>query len=73
MRAAICRDEGADPGGARLTREVARQTRRAAIGGGTSGRSATQLVGLVERLGYTADPVVQQTVASVVIRERVLD
>ena len=46
---------------------------RAAIGGGTSGRSATQLVGLVQRLGRADDPVVRQLVAATVIRERVLD
>jgi alkylation response protein AidB-like acyl-CoA dehydrogenase len=46
---------------------------RAAIGGGTSGRSATQLVGLVQRLGRATDPVVRQLVAAAVIRERVLD
>jgi alkylation response protein AidB-like acyl-CoA dehydrogenase len=46
---------------------------RAAIGGGTSGRSATQLVGLVQRLGRATDPAVRQLVAAAVIRERVLD
>jgi alkylation response protein AidB-like acyl-CoA dehydrogenase len=46
---------------------------RAAIGGGTSGRSATQLVGLVQRLGCADDPVVRQLVAATVVRERVLD
>lgn len=46
---------------------------RAAIGGGTSGRSATQLVGLVRHLGLADDPVVRQLVAATVIRERVLD
>jgi alkylation response protein AidB-like acyl-CoA dehydrogenase len=46
---------------------------RAAIGGGTSGRSATQLVGLVRQLGLADDPMVRQLVAATVIRERVLD
>jgi alkylation response protein AidB-like acyl-CoA dehydrogenase len=49
------------------------RSERAAIGGGTSGRSAWQLVQLVGRLGCAADPVVRQTVATTVIRERVLD
>lgn len=46
---------------------------RAAIGGGTSGRSAAQLVGLVARLGSADDPVVRQAVAEIVARERILD
>jgi alkylation response protein AidB-like acyl-CoA dehydrogenase len=49
------------------------RSERAAIGGGTSGRSASQLVALVRRLGCSDDPVIRQTVATVVIRERVLD
>jgi alkylation response protein AidB-like acyl-CoA dehydrogenase len=49
------------------------RSERAAIGGGTSGRSAAQLMALVRRLGCSDDPVVRQTVATVVIRERVLD
>jgi alkylation response protein AidB-like acyl-CoA dehydrogenase len=46
---------------------------RAAIGGGTSARSAAQLIALVRRLGTARDPVVRQTVAAAVIRERILD
>jgi alkylation response protein AidB-like acyl-CoA dehydrogenase len=46
---------------------------RAAIGGGTSGRSAAQLVALVARLGRAGDPVVRQVVAEIVARERILD
>ena len=46
---------------------------RAAIGGGTSARSATQLVALARQLGRADDPVVRDLLASAVIRERVLD
>ncbi len=46
---------------------------RAAIGGGTSGRAAVQLVALARHLGHTGDPVVRQLLASAYIRERVLD
>ena len=46
---------------------------RAAIGGGTSGRSAVQLAALATRLGRTDDAVVRQLVARAYIRERVLD
>ncbi|MFC5748328.1 acyl-CoA dehydrogenase family protein [Actinomadura rugatobispora] len=46
---------------------------RAAIGGGTSARSATQLVGLARRLGRSDDTAVQDLLAAAVIRERVLD
>jgi alkylation response protein AidB-like acyl-CoA dehydrogenase len=46
---------------------------RAAIGGGTSGRSAVQLVALAKRLGRTDEPVIRQTVADAFARERVLD
>jgi alkylation response protein AidB-like acyl-CoA dehydrogenase len=49
------------------------RSERAAVGGGTSGRSARQLITLVQRLGCAADPVVRQTVATAVIREQVLD
>lgn len=46
---------------------------RAAIGGGTSGRGASQLVGLARVLRRTEDPLVRQTVARAVVRERILD
>lgn len=46
---------------------------RAAIGGGTSGRSAVQLMALATRLGRTDDAVVRQLVAGAHVRERVLD
>ena len=46
---------------------------RAAVGGGTSGRSAGQLIELARRLGRTDDAVVRQMVATAYSRERVLD
>jgi alkylation response protein AidB-like acyl-CoA dehydrogenase len=46
---------------------------RAAIGGGTSARSAAHLIALVRQLGTAHDPVVRQSVAAAVIRERILD
>jgi alkylation response protein AidB-like acyl-CoA dehydrogenase len=46
---------------------------RAAIGGGTSGRSAVQLLALAQRLGRTDDAVIRQLVAGACARERVLD
>ncbi|MDT3446675.1 MULTISPECIES: acyl-CoA dehydrogenase family protein [unclassified Pseudofrankia] len=46
---------------------------RAAIGGGTSARSATQLVALAQRLGRADDPAVRDLLAQAVIRERTLD
>jgi alkylation response protein AidB-like acyl-CoA dehydrogenase len=46
---------------------------RAAIGSGTSARSAAQLVGLARHLGRSDDPVARDRVVSALIRERVLD
>ena len=46
---------------------------RAAIGGGTSGRGAVQLVALTRQLGRNREPLVRQAVASAVARERLLD
>ena len=46
---------------------------RAAIGGGTSARSATQLIELARRLGRADDPGVRDLLAAAVIRERVMD
>jgi alkylation response protein AidB-like acyl-CoA dehydrogenase len=46
---------------------------RAAIGGGTSGRSATQLIALAQELGRSHEPAVRELVVAAVIRERVLD
>jgi alkylation response protein AidB-like acyl-CoA dehydrogenase len=46
---------------------------RAAIGGGTSARSAVQLVALARALGRTVEPADRRRLAEVVGRERVLD
>ncbi len=46
---------------------------RAAIGGGTSVRAATQLLTLARGLGRSEDPVVRQELAAAVTRERLLD
>ena len=46
---------------------------RAAIGSGTSARSAVQLVALAEQLGRNHEPVVRQLLAAAYGRERVLD
>ncbi|CAO5188360.1 Acyl-CoA dehydrogenase [Frankia sp. AiPs1] len=46
---------------------------RAAIGGGTSARSSTQLVALVRELELEQDAGVRELVAEAVIRERTLD
>jgi alkylation response protein AidB-like acyl-CoA dehydrogenase len=57
-------------------REVLRTmlaSERAAIGGGTSARSAGQLIRLCQDIGRSHDPVVRQVVAAAVARERVLD
>jgi len=46
---------------------------RAAIGGGTSGRGAVQLVALARRLGRSDEAVVRHHVVEAVTRERLLD
>lgn len=46
---------------------------RASIGGGTSGRSATQLRRLAADLGRNAEPAVRQLVVRAHVRERVLE
>jgi alkylation response protein AidB-like acyl-CoA dehydrogenase len=46
---------------------------RAAIGGGTSARSAGQLVALAQYLAVNRDPIVRQSLAKAVTRERLLD
>jgi alkylation response protein AidB-like acyl-CoA dehydrogenase len=46
---------------------------RAAIGGGTSGRGAVQLVALLRERDGSNDPLVRQMTAGVVARERLLD
>jgi alkylation response protein AidB-like acyl-CoA dehydrogenase len=61
------------PGGGWAVLRTMLTSERAAIGGGTSGRSAMQLIALAERLGRAGDPVVRQLLASAYIRERVLD
>jgi alkylation response protein AidB-like acyl-CoA dehydrogenase len=70
----VCQD--ALIGGPGRGREVLRTmlaSERAAIGGGTSARSAGQLVRLCQDMGRSDDPVVRQAVAAAVVRERVLD
>lgn len=46
---------------------------RAAIGGGTSARSADQLIALAKLLGITDDPRIRQVLATASTRERLLD
>lgn len=46
---------------------------RAAIGGGTSGRGAFQLVELARRVGRSSDPVMRQRMVAAIARERFLD
>jgi len=61
------------PGGGWPVLRTMLASERAAIGGGTSGRSARQLVTLARRLGRSDEAVVRQLVASAYSRERVLD
>jgi alkylation response protein AidB-like acyl-CoA dehydrogenase len=63
---------GALGGGFAVLRTMLR-SERAAIGGGTSARSATQLVALATGLGREKDPVARQVLAAAVARERLLD
>jgi alkylation response protein AidB-like acyl-CoA dehydrogenase len=60
-------------GGGREVLKTMLTSERAAIGGGTSARSAGQLVGLARACGRSDDPLVRQLVAAAVARERVLD
>jgi alkylation response protein AidB-like acyl-CoA dehydrogenase len=46
---------------------------RAAIGGGTSARSAVQLLALADQVGRAGEPVVRQWLAAAYTRERLLD
>jgi alkylation response protein AidB-like acyl-CoA dehydrogenase len=46
---------------------------RAAVGGGTSGRAAQQLMQLASRLGRTGEPLIRQELSAAYARERVLD
>jgi alkylation response protein AidB-like acyl-CoA dehydrogenase len=63
----------AEPGGGWAVLRTMLASERAAIGGGTSGRSAVQLVALARRLGRTDDAATRQLVAEACLRERVLD
>ncbi|HET6948899.1 MAG TPA: acyl-CoA dehydrogenase family protein [Acidimicrobiales bacterium] len=49
------------------------RSERAAIGGGTSARSARQLLALAEQLGRGGEPATRQVLAAAVTRERLLD
>jgi alkylation response protein AidB-like acyl-CoA dehydrogenase len=60
-------------GGGREVLRTMLASERAAIGGGTSARSAGQLVRLCRDMGRSHEPVVRQAVAAAVARERVLD
>ncbi len=60
-------------GGARAVLRTMLASERAAIGGGTSARSASQLAQLARTLGRHDDPNVRQLLASAYTRERVLD
>ena len=60
-------------GGGRAVLHTMLASERAAIGGGTSARSAHQLVDLVRRLGRQGEAQPRQAVAQAVVRERVLD
>jgi alkylation response protein AidB-like acyl-CoA dehydrogenase len=60
-------------GGGREVLRTMLSSERAAIGGGTSARSAGQLVRLCQDVGRSQEPVVRQAVAAAVARERVLD
>jgi alkylation response protein AidB-like acyl-CoA dehydrogenase len=46
---------------------------RAAVGGGTSGRAAQQLMQLASRLGRNGEPLIRQELSAAYARERVLD
>jgi len=61
------------PGGGWAVLRTMLSSERAAIGGGTSGRAAGQLITLAKRLGRTDDAVVRQVVAAAYCREWVLD
>jgi alkylation response protein AidB-like acyl-CoA dehydrogenase len=60
-------------GSARAILRTMLASERAAIGGGTSARSAQQLVQLATRLGRNGEPLVRQELSSAYVRERVLD
>ncbi len=60
-------------GGGRAVLRTMLASERSAIGGGTSARSASQLMDLAGTLGRQRDPLVRQLVAAAYIREKVLD
>jgi alkylation response protein AidB-like acyl-CoA dehydrogenase len=60
-------------GDARSVLRTMLSSERSAIGGGTSARSAGQLVQLAVRLGRQDDPCVRQLLTNAYIRERLLD
>jgi alkylation response protein AidB-like acyl-CoA dehydrogenase len=60
-------------GGARPILRTMLASERAAIGGGTSARSAQQLLQLAVRVGRHHEPIVRQELAAAYTRERVLD
>jgi alkylation response protein AidB-like acyl-CoA dehydrogenase len=61
------------PGDARSVLRTMLSSERSAIGGGTSARSASQLIQLAKHLGRQDEPTVRQSLAGAYIRERVLD
>jgi len=61
------------PGDARAILRTMLASERAAIGGGTSARSAAALIGMACRLGRGAEPLVRQELAAAYTRERILD
>jgi alkylation response protein AidB-like acyl-CoA dehydrogenase len=62
-----------EPGGARAVLRTMLASERSAIGGGTSARSASQLVQLARTVGRDHDLMVRQMLARSYIRERILD
>ncbi len=61
------------PGGAWTVMRTMLASERSAIGGGTSARSAQQLIALARQLGRTEEPSVRQLVAGAHAREWILD
>lgn len=62
-----------NPGGGRDVLRTMLASERSSIGGGTSARSATQLIQLARVLGRQGEPTVRQSLAEAFIRERLLD
>jgi alkylation response protein AidB-like acyl-CoA dehydrogenase len=61
------------PGDARSVLRTMLSSERSAIGGGTSARSASQLIQLAQRVGRQDEPPLRQSLAQAYIRERTLD